>query len=236
MNTIEKSSVLSHILLVDDDDRLRNLLEKYLTQNNFRVTCAENGRQARKFLDIFEFDMILLDVMMPGETGIELTKYLRGFNSVPILLLTAMNESEDRINGLETGADDYLAKPFEPRELLLRIENILRRVQLESPSTQNNELFHFGPYRFDLRSNLLFRGRVAIKLTESESAILRAFVASPGEILSRDNLSNLDSTNVNTRTIDVQITRLRRKIEDDPKFPRYLQTIRGRGYVLKTGL
>ena len=128
MNKIEKLSVLSHILLVDDDGRLRNLLEKYLTQNSFRVTCAKDGKQARKFLDIFEFDMILLDVMMPGETGIELTKYLRGFNSVPILLLTAMNESEDRINGLETGADDYLAKPFEPRELLLRIENILRRV------------------------------------------------------------------------------------------------------------
>ena len=115
MNKIEKLSVLSHILLVDDDGRLRNLLEKYLTQNSFRVTCAKDGKQARKFLDIFEFDMILLDVMMPGETGIELTKYLRGFNSVPILLLTAMNESEDRINGLETGADDYLAKPFEPR-------------------------------------------------------------------------------------------------------------------------
>ena len=136
MKTIEKSPILSHILLVDDDGRLRNLLERYLTKNNFRVTCAEDGTQARKFLDIFEFDMILLDVMMPGETGIELTKYLRAFNSVPILLLTAMNESEDRINGLETGADDYLSKPFEPRELLLRIENILRRIKIENQPTQ----------------------------------------------------------------------------------------------------
>ena len=161
MKTIEKSPVLSHILLVDDDGRLRNLLERYLTKNNFRVTCAEDGRQARKFLDIFEFDMILLDVMMPGETGIELTKYLRGFNSVPILLLTAMNESEDRINGLETGADDYLSKPFEPRELLLRIENILRRVKIENQPTQNDELFYFGPYRFDLRSCLLYTSDAA---------------------------------------------------------------------------
>jgi len=227
---------LSHILLVDDDSRLRNLLDKYLTKNGFRVTCAADSRQARKFLDIFEFDMILLDVMMPGETGLELTKYLRAFNSVPILLLTAMNETEDRILGLETGADDYLSKPFEPRELLLRIENILRRVKLDDQTTHNEEVFQFGPYRFDLRSNLLYRGPIMTKLTESETVILRAFVASPGTVLSRDDLSKLDSSNVNTRTIDVQITRLRKKIEDDPKFPRYLQTIRGQGYVFKLGL
>ena len=236
MNTKPVPKDLSHILLVDDDSRLRNLLDKYLTKNGFRVTCAADSVQARKFLGIFEFDMILLDVMMPGETGLELTKYLRTFKSVPILLLTAMNETEDRILGLETGADDYLSKPFEPRELLLRIENILRRVKLEDQITRNEEVFQFGPYRFDLRSNLLYRGPIMTKLTESETVILRAFVASPGTVLSRDDLSKLDSSNVNTRTIDVQITRLRKKIEDDPKFPRYLQTIRGQGYVFKLGL
>lgn len=225
-----------HILLVDDDSRLRHLIERYLKQNYFRVTCAANGVQARKDLLIFEFDIIVLDVMMPGETGLELTTHLRKTTNVPILLLTAMNETEDRILGLESGADDYLSKPFEPRELVLRIESILRRASEAQAPTSTMGSIHFGPFRFDLRKDLLYRGPIITKLTESETAILRAFIQSPGTILSRDELTKLDTTRVNARTIDVQITRLRRKIEKNPKFPEHLQTIRGRGYVLKTEL
>ena len=227
---------LPHVLLVDDDSRLRKLLDLYLKKNGFRVSCAANGNQARKNLLIFEFDIILLDVMMPGETGLELTEDLRKTTDVPILLLTAMNEAEDRINGFQTGADDYLSKPFEPRELVLRIESILRRVVPMQTPPQDEHSVRFGPFRFDLKTDLLYRGPVITKLTESETAILKAFVQTPGTILRREDLADLDTAQVNTRTVDVQITRLRRKIEDNPKFPRHLQTIRGQGYILKTGL
>ncbi|MBH67585.1 MAG: DNA-binding response regulator [Rhodospirillaceae bacterium] len=225
-----------HVLLVDDDNRLRKLLELYLKKNGFRVSSAANGNQARKILLIFEFDIILLDVMMPGETGLELTKDLRKTTDVPILLLTAMNEAEDRIIGLQTGADDYLSKPFEPRELVLRIESILRRVVPTETPLHDEKLVRFGPFRFDLKTELLYRGPIITKLTESETAILKAFVQAPGVILSREDLTNIDTAQINTRTVDVQITRLRRKIEENPKFPRHLQTIRGQGYILKTGL
>jgi two-component system phosphate regulon response regulator OmpR len=225
---------LSHILIVDDDNRLLSLLDRYLHQNKFRVTCASDSREARQQLDFFEFDLLIVDVMMPGETGIELINDLRKTLDVPILLLTAMNEPDDRILGLESGADDYLAKPFEPRELVLRIQKILHRLQQPSINKSDKHRIQFGPFQYDLKQDILYKGDKITGLTESETRILRAFSNSPGVILSRENLIEVDEELGNTRTVDVQITRLRRKIEENPKFPRYLKTIRGQGYILKT--
>ena len=225
---------LPHILIVDDDNRLLSLLDRYLHQNNFRVTCASDGNEARQQLEFFEFDLLIIDVMMPGETGIELTNGLRKALDVPILLLTAMNEPDDRILGLESGADDYLSKPFEPRELVLRIQKILHRLQQTSNKKPNIYRIHFGSFQYDLIEDLLYKGNEITKLTESETRILRAFAESPGIILSREHLIEVDQKLGNARTVDVQMTRLRRKIEEDPKFPRYLKTIRGQGYILKT--
>ncbi len=224
-----------HILVVDDDVRLRRLLSRYLKENGFRVSVAEDAAKARDHMTGLIFDLIVLDVMMPGENGIDLTRSLRDETGVPILLLTAMGESEDRITGLESGADDYLTKPFEPRELLLRIRTILRRMHaapaaLELPET---DALTLGGLRFDAVRNMLWQGDEAIRLTESEANLLRTFAAAPGTIFTREDLADGDgSGSGNARTIDVQITRLRRKIEPDPKFPRFLQTVRGRGYVL----
>lgn len=225
---------LPHILIVDDDNRLLSLLDRYLHQNNFRVTCASDGNEARQHLEFFEFDLLIIDVMMPGETGIELTSGLRKALDVPILLLTAMNEADDRILGLESGADDYLSKPFEPRELVLRIQKILHRLQQTSNKKPDIHRVHFGSFQYDLIEDLLYKGNEITKLTESETRVLRAFAESPGIILSREHLIEVDQKLGNARTVDVQMTRLRRKIEEDPKFPRYLKTIRGQGYILKT--
>lgn len=224
---------LPHVLVVDDDSRLRSLLHRYLSENGFRVTGAADADEARRRLGGLAFDLIVLDVMMPGETGLELTTDLRRTERVPILLLTAMGEPEDRIAGLESGADDYLPKPFEPRELLLRIRTILRRVA-ELPSVAvNDDVVRFGEFQFDPRQDQLYRGPARIRLTEAETGLLRAFVERPGQPLSREDLLECNAVNGSTRTVDVQITRLRRKLEKDPKFPRYLQTVRGLGYVLK---
>ncbi len=224
---------LPHVLVVDDDSRLRALLNRYLSENGFRVTEAADADEARRRLGVLTFDLIVLDVMMPGETGLELTSDLRRGNRVPILLLTAMGEPEDRIAGLESGADDYLPKPFEPRELLLRIRTILRRVSEPPEPASNDDLVRFGDLRFDPARDHLFRGSKRVRLTEAETALLRAFVERPGEPLSREDLLASNVVNGNIRTVDVQITRLRRKLGEDPKFPRYLQTVRGRGYVLR---
>lgn len=227
-----------HILVVDDDARLRNLLRRFLMENGFRVSVAGDATKARAHLDSLVFDLIVLDVMMPGENGVELTRALREKSLVPILLLTAMAESEDRIAGLESGADDYLTKPFEPRELVLRIRTILRRVatlvEEPSPAEVGGEV-SFGDFRFDPVRNLLWRGEEPVRLTESEGALLAIFAAAPGTVFSREDLADSEGAvgGGNARTIDVQITRLRRKIEPDPKFPRFLQTVRGRGYVLR---
>jgi two-component system phosphate regulon response regulator OmpR len=222
-----------HVLVVDDDSRLRSLLHRYLSENGFRVTGAADADEARRRMRALSFDLIVLDVMMPGETGLELTTDIRRTEGVPILLLTAMGEPGDRIAGLESGADDYLPKPFEPRELLLRIRTILRRVA-EAPSAGSREnMVRFGEFRFDLRQDQLYRGPARIRLTEAESGLLRAFVERPGKPLSRGYLLEWNAVKGNARTVDVQITRLRRKLEKDPKFPRYLQTVRGLGYVLK---
>lgn len=222
-----------HVLVVDDDSRLRALLHRYLSENGFRVTGAADANEARRRMRLLSFDLIVLDVMMPGETGLELTTDIRRMEGVPILLLTAMGEPEDRILGLESGADDYLPKPFEPRELLLRIRTILRRIA-EAPNTVTSEnMIRFGDFRFDLRQDQLYRGSARVRLTEAETGLLRAFVERPGTSLSREDLLKWKVVNGNTRTVDVHITRLRRKLEQDSKFPRYLQTVRGFGYVLK---
>ena len=234
MDNQEINMELSHILIVDDDSRLLSLLDRYLHQNKFRVTCASDGREARQQIEFFEFDLLIIDVMMPGETGIELINDLRKNLDVPILLLTAMNEPDDRIMGLESGADDYLSKPFEPRELVLRIQKILHRIQQPAINKSDGHRVQFGPFQYDLKQDLLYKGDEITGLTESETRILKAFSNSPGVILSREKLIEVDEELGNTRTVDVQITRLRRKIEENPKFPRYLKTIRGQGYILKT--
>ncbi|MEE8516771.1 MAG: response regulator [Alphaproteobacteria bacterium] len=219
-----------HILVVDDDRRLRDLLLKYLSENDFRVTTAEHAAMARAKLESLAFDLIVLDVMMPGETGLELTRSLRAESRVPILLLTAMGEPEDRIAGLERGADDYLPKPFEPRELVLRIRTILSRVP---PPTEVPRLVRLGGCMFDLEREELKHDDGPIRLTTTEASLLKTLARNPGETLTRERLMRESPACANLRSVDVQVTRLRRKIEPDPKLPRYLQTVRGKGYVLR---
>ena len=215
-----------HLLVVDDDMRLRELLRRYLSDSGFRVTGAADAAEARAQLASFAFDLVVLDVMMPGESGIELTRALRqrAAPHIPVLLLTAMGEPEDRVNGLEQGADDYLAKPFEPRELVLRIRNILQR--RPEPADVVGEV-RFGIFRFDLARAELFRGGDTVHLTTAETGLLASLA------VSREELSQSAAFSGNIRNVDVQMTRLRRKIEQDPRYPRYLQTVRGTGYVLK---
>jgi len=218
-----------HLLVVDDDTRIRNLLKQYLTENGFRVTVAGNAGEARRKLAGLDFDLLVLDVMMPGETGVDLTKSLRAEKNVPILMLTALSETDSRITGLEAGADDYLPKPFDPRELILRINNILRR---GGPATTPKvEQLVFGPYTFQIARRELKRGGEALKLTDREQEILAIFAARAGETIPRHELVG-DDSEVGERTIDVQINRLRRKIERDPSNPVWLQTVRGIGYRL----
>ena len=223
---------LPHILVVDDDTRLRELLRKYLTEQGFRVTAASSAADARAKLASLAFDLLVLDIMMPGESGLDLAASLRQGSNVPILMLTAMGEAEDRIAGLERGADDYLPKPFEPRELVLRIRTILRRAAPEPAAAALKEL-RLGAFSFDMERRILQRGPDQVHLTEAEAALLVTLAKSPGNAMSREELSRQTGSDVNSRTVDVQVTRLRRKIETDPRFPRYLQTVRGRGYVLR---
>ena len=220
----------AHILVVDDDERLRRLLSRYLTENGYMVSTAADAMEARSQLQSMEFDLIVLDVMMPGESGIELTKGLREGNDVPILLLTAMSDTADRITGLDAGADDYMGKPFEPRELLLRIGSVLRRSVREVP--QERPQIRFGRFTFDLERQELSEDGSPIHLTTAEASLLGALVQRAGETLSREELAELTGGDGNLRTVDVQVTRLRKKFEDDPRLPRHLQTVRGRGYVL----
>ncbi|MBV8888345.1 MAG: response regulator [Alphaproteobacteria bacterium] len=220
-----------HLLVVDDDLRLRDLLRRYLVDSGFRVTAAADAAQARAQLASFAFDLVVLDVMMPGESGLELTRALRAENRVPVLLLTAMAEPDDRVNGLEQGADDYLSKPFEPRELVLRIRNILQR-RPAAPETALSDL-RFGGFRFDLARGELFRGGDLVHLTSAEAGLLQGLAQRAGQAVSREELSQSAQFSGNVRNVDVQMTRLRRKLERDPRYPRYLQTVRGTGYVLK---
>lgn len=218
-----------HLLVVDDDTRIRTLLKQFLSEAGFRVTAAASAAEARRKLDGLEFDLLILDVMMPGETGIELTRALRQSNNVPVLMLTALSETDARISGLEAGADDYLAKPFEPRELVLRVNAILKRSS--QPLAAKAEQVVFGPYTFQIARRELKVGGEIVKLTEREQEILAAFAAHAGETIPRHELVMGDEA-VGERTIDVQINRLRRKIERDPANPVWLQTVRGIGYRL----
>ena len=229
---MEAATDKPHILVVDDDTRLRELLRSFLSRNGFRVTVAANAAEARERLDLIDFDLIVLDVMMPGQTGLEFAGELRRNDDVPILMLTAMGDPKDRIAGLEKGVDDYLGKPFEPRELLLRIQNVLRRARPADPAQQAERMVALGPFQFDVELGELAQKGKRVPLTDAEIALLRALAARLGQVLSREALCKSVGSDVNERAIDVQVTRLRRKIEPDPGFPRYLRTVRGQGYRL----
>jgi two-component system phosphate regulon response regulator OmpR len=215
-----------HILVVDDDDRIRDLLKDYLSENNYIVSTAEDANQAKKKLEYLKFDIIILDVMMPGQSGYELTMDIKKNISVPIILLTAKDETENRIKGLELGADDYLGKPFEPKELLLRIKNIVKnnnKINLKSK-------YFVGKAEINLDKMRINFGDIDKKINNSEKKILIEMLSNPGKTFSREEIGKISGI-TQERSIDVMITRLRQKIEDDPKNPKYLQTIRGSGYV-----
>ncbi|MFD1696350.1 response regulator [Roseibium aestuarii] len=219
----------SHILLVDDDQRIRDLLGRVLMDEGFRVTSAANAAEARAFMEGLSFDLLILDIMMPGETGLSLAEDLRQTSQVPIIMLTARSEAGDRIAGLEAGADDYLAKPFEPRELMLRISAILRRGGPKRTTPQTE--IRFGPYVFSPARGELKNGESMVRLTDRERQILTIFAEQPGATVPRHKIVGDDGA-MGERTVDVQINRLRRKIETDPANPLYLQTVRGIGYRL----
>jgi len=225
----------AHLLVVDDDERIRGLLQKFLMRGGFLVSVARDAAQARRLLTGLEFDLIVLDVMMPGEDGIALTRDLRRHLTTPVLLLTAKGETGSRIEGLEAGADDYLVKPFEPKELLLRINAILRRVPQVRAAEAGPKVLHLGAVRYDVDRGELWNGAEIVRLTATEAALMRIFAAQAGAPVSRERLVGdlvRDESQAQERAVDVQITRLRRKIEANPRQPRYLQTVRGAGYML----
>jgi two-component system phosphate regulon response regulator OmpR len=227
------SEAQPHVLVIDDDKRLRDLIARYLTEQGYRVTAAVDAADARAKMAGITFDLLVLDVMMPGESGLELTQSLRESSLVPILLLTAIGESTDRIAGLETGADDYLVKPFEPRELVLRIKSILKRASARIERQTSVGAVKFGAFVFEIERRRLFKAGEPVHLTEAESELLFQLARRAGEPVSREELSPQGEEAGDSRLTDVQMTRLRRKIEDDPRFPRYLVTVRGRGYMLQ---
>jgi two-component system, OmpR family, phosphate regulon response regulator OmpR len=221
-----------HILVVDDDNRLRRLLQRYLTEHGYHVTTAADANEAKAALKNFAFDMMVLDVMLPGQNGISLTGELRQRFDLPILLLTALGESDDRVNGLSAGADDYLVKPFDPRELLLRIATILRRA---APPLPSRAPLRFGPFTFDPEKAILWRGDQRVHLTDAELSLLQVLAEQPGLAVSRQDLGRRSRVSGSDRAIDTQIARLRRKLEPEPRRPHHLLTKRGEGYVLKPG-
>lgn len=225
----------AHLLVVDDDERIRGLLQKFLMRNGFLVTIARDAGQARRLMTGLDFDLIVVDVMMPGQDGIAFTREVRARTAVPILLLTARTETASRIEGFEAGADDYLVKPFEPKELLLRINAILRRVP-QTRAEAKPKVLHLGQVRYDMDRGELWRGSDPVRLTATEAQLMRIFAAAAGQPVSRDmlvgDLKPEEGERTQERAVDVQITRLRRKIEVDPRQPRYLQTVRGSGYML----
>ena len=213
--------------MVDDDDGIRNLVKQYLNENNYLVTTAISAEDAKKKVETIKFDLIVLDIMMPGKSGLEFTMENKDKLYTPIILLTAKGEAEERIHGLEIGADDYLAKPFEPKELILRIKNILNKTK----SKNIKRLIEFGSVKIDLSKNLIFNNNKEFKINNTEKTILEFMINSPGKSFSRDEIGKLIKLD-KERSIDVIITRLRKKIEKDPKNPKFLQTLRGEGYVL----
>ena len=221
-----------HILVVDDDARLRRLLQRYLAEHGYHVSTAADAAEAKASLKNFAFDLMVLDVMMPGQDGISLTTELRGLIDLPILLLTALGETEDRVSGLAAGADDYLVKPFDPRELLLRIATILRR---SAPAPQSGQPLRFGPFVFDPDCQELRRGEERVHLTDAELSLLQILAEQPGLAITRRELGQRSRISGSDRAVDTQIARLRRKLEPDPRRPRHLLTKRGEGYVLRPG-
>lgn len=217
----------SHLLVVDDDDRIRTLLKRFLTDRGYRVSAAADAEHARALMKSLDFDLLILDVMMPGESGFDLTSAIRERSRVPILLLTARDLPEDRIEGLQRGADDYLPKPFEPEELLLRVDAILRRAAPRAAA----DAVEFGACRYVPDRGELSRSGKIVRLTSTEAALLSALAARPGEVIARADLAK-GTLRGQERSVDVQVTRLRRKIEDDPRQPLHLQTVRGAGYRL----
>lgn len=221
-----------HILIIDDDDRIRDLVARFLHDNGFVVCTAHDAAHARDIMKRLSFDALVVDVMMPGESGLEFTQSLRPDNDIPVVLLTALGEVEDRVTGLQSGADDYLSKPFEPQELVLRLQAILRRRPQPITTAQS---FHVGPWHYDPDQNILSDNKKEVRLTTVEATLLQALASKEGHAVSREELAVLCDVDGGGRTIDVQVTRLRRKLEVDPKTPRYLQTVRGKGYRLLTG-
>ena len=223
-------SSIPHILVVDDDDRIRELVSRYLNEHGFLSFTAGSAAEAKEILAVGSFDALVLDVMMPGQDGRELTRELRPHSDMPILLLTAMGEIEDRVEGFKSGADDYLTKPFDPRELVLRLEAILRR----RPATPAGApIFRIGRWTYDPQLPELVDGSESVRLTDVETNLLKALLRHPDTPLTREELSELCGIDAGERTIDVQVTRLRRKLEEDGKVPRYLLTVRGKGYLLR---
>ncbi|MCQ2740944.1 MAG: response regulator [Alphaproteobacteria bacterium] len=223
---------LKHILVVDDDTRLRMLLQRFLRENGFSVSAAKNADEARMLLNQYKFHLLIVDVMMPQESGLEFLARLRQENMVPVIMLTAMGDVEDRIAGLESGADDYVSKPFEPKELLLRIGSVLKRVPVEKTEAQKLDL---GVFVFDMQSKeLISKQGDILHITPVEQSLLQILGAKSGQVFSREKLADMLGGEQSPRSIDVQITRLRKKIEKDSKNPRYLQTSRGKGYMLLT--
>ena len=218
---------IAHILIVDDDDGIRSLVKKYLNENNFLVTTAFNAEDASKKIEIIKFDLVILDVMMPGKSGLDFLKEYKTRLDTPIILLTAKGEASERVEGLEIGADDYLTKPFEPKELILRIKNILNK----TVKTEQVRILEFSNIKIDLNKLLIIKNNNEFKINSTEKIILEKMINNPGKTFSREKIGNLINLN-KERSIDVIITRLRKKIENDPKNPKFLQTIRGAGYVL----
>jgi len=219
-----------HILIVDDDDRIRELIKEYLQNNSFYTTTAKNSEDGKNKIKLIKFDLIILDIMMPGQSGLELSKEIKETSDQPIILLTAMGGTSDRISGLETGADDYLPKPFEPKELLLRIKNILKRVK---KNKNLNPILKFGVIKVDLEKMSIKSKKGETKLNSAEKLLLENMILSVGQIFHREQISKIVHLS-KERAVDVMITRLRQKIEPDPKNPKYLQTVRGNGYILWT--
>jgi two-component system phosphate regulon response regulator OmpR len=218
---------IAHILVVDDDDGIRSLVKKYLNENNFLVTTADSAEDASEKISIIKFDLIILDIMMPGKNGLEFIKDYKKKLDTPIILLTAKGEANERVEGLETGADDYLPKPFEPKELILRIKNILDKTL----KTEQVRIIEFANVKIDLNKLLILKNDKEFKINNTEKIILEKMINNPGKTFSRENIGQLIELD-KERSIDVIITRLRKKIETDPKNPKFLQTIRGAGYVL----
>ena len=217
----------AHILVVDDDDGIRNLVKEYLNDNNFLITTSNSAEDAKKKVSIIKFDLIILDIMMPGKTGLDFTLENKKLINTPIILLTAKGEAEERVKGLEVGADDYLPKPFEPKELVLRIKNILNKTKIKN----QKRIVEFDNIKIDLNKLLILKNKKEFKINNTEKIILEKMINAPGQTFSRESIGRLIDLD-KERSIDVIITRLRKKIEIDPKNPKYLQTIRGTGYVL----